>query len=383
MPKVTEIRKEEGHLIVVLDETGFHASGGGQPTDFGTIRNDSFLGDVIDSEKVEGKIFLKVQAKKGDISLGDEVAEHIDLNRRIILSRMHTGEHILFKSIQRIVLEAEIEKVKIGTDVTSFFAIAPLLNWEILLKAEKNVNEIIKEGRQITVHKVMKGDLHKFIEKGLRIKIDRIKEDAVNIVEVKDFDLSACTGTHCTNTSEVKGILITSFNSVGKNRFEIHFIVDVMDKLFELSSITRRMQQVLSTDFDKLEKTAANLKTENEDFKRRIRALSSNQSSEIKNEKIGETELIYSIFEDLDRESLAKRLIEFKKKDSIAIFFNKHGENCDVMIGSNNKKINSKDAMKILQSLGGKGGGKEDFAQGLVSTNKIEEFLKIIKEKLK
>ena len=63
--------------------------------------------------------------------------------------KMHTAEHILFRSLKTYIPNLELQKIKLGDEESSFFVFAPELNWELLFKAEELANSIVKEDRAV------------------------------------------------------------------------------------------------------------------------------------------------------------------------------------------------------------------------------------------
>ncbi|MBU0461064.1 MAG: hypothetical protein KJ574_00600, partial [Nanoarchaeota archaeon] len=182
-----------------------------------------------------------------------------------IQARMHTAEHVFFRSLQKQIPDAKLEKIDISADESSFFVIAPEIKIEQIIDAEKLANKIIKEDRPVKEYFVKKTDLDALKE--LRIRIERIKEGTVRAIEVQDFDKSACSGDHVSHTGLIKGILITRFNALGKNRYELRYKVDYQDDLFEFARIARQAKQAAGTDYPLLVSFISNLKEENNKLK--------------------------------------------------------------------------------------------------------------------
>ncbi len=203
--------------------------------------------------------------------------------KKNIKKRMHSGEHIFIQSLIRQNPNIKVEKVELDEKESKVFVLADKLDWQTIFKAETLANKIIREGGNITTKEVTKDEATKI--PGLRARFERIKSDKVRIVEVESFDLSTCTGEHCTNTSEIKGFLVTGFNSLGNKKYEIRFTVDIQNELFEQSQRFREIISLLNTEKKKAIESLINLKETNKNLKEQLRELQKDQSLKVNQEK--------------------------------------------------------------------------------------------------
>jgi alanyl-tRNA synthetase len=292
-----------------------------------------------------------------------------------ILARMHTAEHIFFKSLEKEISTLKLDKICLDEKESLLVVFADKLNWDILFKAEKKANEIIQEGRDVVEYIVDKSEVkNKF--PGLRIKLERIKEDTVRVIEVKYYDQSACSGEHCSNTKEVGRFLVTRYNSAGPNKYEIRFKVDVVNDLYEFSKVARKTMEFLGTEIDKVENTLNNLKTNLEKYKKMARDV----KVEAKEEKVGDVNFLYNVVE-IESKQLMQQIGEMVKEKSVVCFINV-GKNKQVMVAVSDDL--DLDAGQIIKKVGekfnGRGGGKKNFAMGSIETDKTEEVFDYVKE---
>lgn len=133
--------------FVEFNDTIFYPGGGGQPCDTGIIKNNSFEGEVVEVYKENNNIIHTVKNKKGNLKVGDAVELVINKERREKLVRMHTGEHILFKSLEIILKDVTLNKIKLEEDESSLFVNTKEVTWDKLFEAEDMVNKIIAEDR--------------------------------------------------------------------------------------------------------------------------------------------------------------------------------------------------------------------------------------------
>ncbi|MBS3107309.1 hypothetical protein J4468_00140 [Candidatus Woesearchaeota archaeon] len=351
--KVLEIKQD----MYKFDDTDFQPHGGGQPADRGKIKSKSFEGNVLDVTKEDSKIWHKIEITKGELKKGDEVKAEIDMPRRMKLTKMHTGEHILFKALQTFLPDLELDKIRLDEDESSLFVIMPNLDWDVAFKAEELANKIIFENKEVILHKVLKEKANEF--KGLRIKAERIKEPEIKVIEIKDFDFSACTGTHCKTTKEIGSLIITHLRSSGPGKYELRFKVDNLKEFLEFSKLSRQGMDILGTERDKFIVTLNNLKENYEKFKKQAREATINQ--EIEKEEFNGIEFYFHIFEDADKKQLTDKANSVMKENTYVAFVNKTEKGNQLLLFG--KKAG--DLMQtLLKELNGRGGGKDRFAMG-------------------
>jgi len=226
---ITKTAKENSLLLITLDKTPFRPASGGQPTDFGIIENENFSAKVIDAVEKEGDVIHKCEVIQGAVSVGDKIIAKIDSKRRKNLMLMHSGEHLFFsclkKTLEKKGISAEVDKVSIDEDESTLFVKAGSLNWYLVFEAEELANKIISEGKDVHIEYAGKEALPELEKKGIRIKEERIKEGFIRVVEFSGTDISACTGTHVKNTSEIGTLKFESAENKGKGRKRVTIVL--------------------------------------------------------------------------------------------------------------------------------------------------------------
>ena len=380
--KVTNIEEKEGFLLVELDDTIFYPAGGGQPCDTGIIKNNYFEGKVVDVSKKDDKIVHKVKIIDGTLKINDKIICRHSINRRLSLVRMHSGEHIFVGALLKIIKDVKVDKIMLDEDESSLFVICKDLTWEKIFEAEKLANKIIKEDRNIIVKEVSKEEAAKI--PGLRIKLDRIKSDKIRLVEIKDHDIAACTGTHALKTSFVGNILITKFNIV-RGVYEIRFKTNVTEDLFELARIARLSSSIIKKDVKEVPDFIKKLIADNELKTTKIRELSSKLVQDVNEEKINDINFISNIFEDVERKQLVDHAASLVKEKTIVCFINKIGENSQLLImASEDSEINANKLLReVMNKFNGHGGGRENFAMGSFKKEFADKALDLVRDIVK
>jgi alanyl-tRNA synthetase len=191
---------DDGQIAVTLDRTAFYPTGGGQPTDTGTL-GDARVVDCIDAE--DDGVLHVIQGSTPEV--GDTVQGKIDGPRRLDHLQQHTGQHILSAAFVRLfdaptrsfrVLEHECEIDVALDDPTD----------ERIEQAVDLANRIIWESRPIQIRQVTSEEAA-----ALPLRKEPAREGELRIIEIAGFDLTPCGGTHARSTGEVGVIVVSSW----------------------------------------------------------------------------------------------------------------------------------------------------------------------------
>ena len=296
--------------------------------------------------------------------------------------RAHTGEHIFFRSLSKVVPEVSLDKISIKEEKNALYIkYQGNLTWEKLLEAERLTNNIILENRKVIVHNSKKEDvIKKFPD--IRIKLDRIQTEEVRIVEVENYDFAACSGDHVNFTKEIDFFLLTKVNKTGESSYRLEFEVaeKAKDEALTLSKIALASMEVLQSAPENVERTISNLLKDNEKYRQNLAEFSQKSFESIAPKDISGINLYFEILKGIDRKILIKKageLIE-QSKTFLVLFLIDDGV---FVVCGRSKDINC-DMRNLLTSIltrfDGRGGGRENFAQGGGSL--IENYEGIIKE---
>jgi len=217
---VTEATDE----YVVLDGTYFYPEGGGQPADRGRLTWDDGHARVVGARKNHGDVRHLIEDLDGYLpDPGATVTGEIDAERRETLRRMHTAQHV----VSRIVLE-EYDAGTAGNQIHEDrsridFEPASFDDADLEL-IERRTNEIVAEDRPVTKAERPRDQVEESVPEG-RTQLDLIPDhvDPLRVVEIGEFDVCPCGGTHVDSTGEIGGIEITDRTSKGEDVDRIEF----------------------------------------------------------------------------------------------------------------------------------------------------------------
>ncbi len=190
-----------GHFNLILEETYFYPTSGGQPHDTGRMNGIPVCDVALRPEDLA--VVHRLEGGEG-LAPGTLVAAEIDWSRRFDHMQQHTGQHILS---QAFVLAAGAPTVgfHLGQESCTIDLETAKLGETAIEEAERLANRIIWENRPVTARFVSHAEADAL---PLRKRPD-VAEDVVRLIEIADFDLNACGGTHVAHTGEVGQIKIT------------------------------------------------------------------------------------------------------------------------------------------------------------------------------
>jgi alanyl-tRNA synthetase len=206
---VPPLSSEQPRPAVILRETAFYPTSGGQVHDTGWLTVNGGDGgserlrvtEVADME--DGRIvhYLETPAKLP--LAGAAVHGSIDGERRRDHMQQHSGQHVLSAAFIELYRMPTVS-FHMGEDYCSIDLTAPTVSSEQIAGAERRANEIVFENRPLTVRYVSRAEAEKL---GLR-KLPPTERDELRLIEIADFDLTACGGTHVGASGEIGSILL-------------------------------------------------------------------------------------------------------------------------------------------------------------------------------
>lgn len=189
---------------ITFDKTAFYPKGGGQPSDTGIINWDDKTSKVKEVIKKGSTIKHIIEGEKPEV--GTKIHAKINWDKRYSHMKMHTAQHIL----SGIIFDDHHART-VGNQIHADYSrvdFKPItFSEEDLKKIEKKFNEIVSKNSPITIYEENRENLEKRVNTE-RANLDLLPKfiKKLRIVEIKDFDICPCAGTHVKNTSEIPKI---------------------------------------------------------------------------------------------------------------------------------------------------------------------------------
>ncbi|MGL2897415.1 alanine--tRNA ligase [Helicobacter pylori] len=357
---------------VLLEKTPFYAEGGGAIGDKGTLlKDDEEAALVLDTKNFFGLNFSLLEIKKA-LKKGDQVIAQVS-DERLEIAKHHSATHLL-QSALREVLGSHVSQA--GSLVESKrlrfdFSHAKALNDEELEKVEDLVNaQIFKHLNSQVEHM----PLNQAKDKGALALFSEKYAENVRVVSFKEASIELCGGIHVENTGLIGGfrILKESGVSSGVRRIEavcgkaFYQLAKEENKELKNAKILLKNNDVIA-GINKLKESVKN-------------SQKAPVSMDLPIEKIHGVSLVVGVVEQGDIKEMIDRL-KNKHEKLLAMVFKKENERITLACGVKNAPIKANAwANEVAQILGGKGGGRDDFASaGGKDTEKLQAALNLAK----
>ncbi len=381
---VVEHLIQDNQPAVILDKTYFYPTSGGQPFDIGKL-NETTVVDV-QTRAVDGAVIHIL-----DHALNEEqVVAAIDWKRRFDHMQHHTGQHILSQAFIQIAGAHTV-----GFHLSSASVTIDLDRQEVTLdqvqKAEWLANEIIWQDRPVIVRNA---SLEEAKQLPLR-KIPDVHDETLRLVDIVDFDLTACGGTHVARTGEVGLIKVTKQEKRGdKQRIEFCCGNRALEDYREKHDIVVELSTQLTTGSTELNTAVGRLQDENKQLRRQIKKqqaeLSELEASHFLSQgtHIGTTTLITNVFSDREPGQVRALVSQLIRQEGIIALLGLAGDKAQLIFGKapgtpGNMKILLEIALSQLGSQSG--GGSETFAQGVgpsANLARVQQAIEAAKNRL-
>lgn len=359
------VLQDDGTSHIILDQTYFYPTGGGQSHDRGLIGGV----EIIDVRK-EGEIVIHVI--KGEVS--GNVECEIDSNYRIANMQAHTGQHILSAAFLRT-FEADTLAVKMNADAPSTvdFNLGDL-TLEQIQTVENLANQIIMETRPVKSYFVSP-DSPKLDELRRAVKFDKVSGD-VRLVEIDNFDLSACAGTHFPSTGMLGMLkILRADNYKGGSRVQFVMGYQAIEQFRHYHQALEDVSNLLSAATGDVYARVEKLQNERQDLEKQVKTLREQaltyEASDLlsKAEIVDGIQLIKVSYEDRTNDEL--RILGnllTSENNNAAVLLNRNSADLTIVVcASDESGVHAGKTLKaIVTQFDGRGGGRENYAQGVL-----------------
>lgn len=362
---------------IVFDKTNFYAESGGQVADTGTVKNDESEAEVTYVGKItHGQHLLHVKLLYGSINEGDTFLQKVDWARRDEIRKNHSATHLLQKALQELVSKDIAQEGAYYDDEMLRLDISypEKISSDLLNQVERRVNEEISKALPVKTEVLKKEDA---LKKNAMHLFNEKYGDYVRVVEMGDYSLEFCGGTHVSNTSDIGSFVIVSEGAIsaGTRRIVAYTGIRAYDYLKEKQMSLNELASLLKLNSDKgirekLINVLGQLDAANQTIKK-LEEESTNhlfESLDSKVTKEGDFSFLAMVLGKMNHQqedSLARMLID-KHKDLVLFLAFDNGAKKDVLVARGNElPYKSGKLMKLVAPiLGGSGGGKDDLAFG-------------------
>ena len=373
--------------VVVLDRTPFYAEGGGQVGELGEIRTESGVFEVQDTKKSGQAIIHYGVVTMGDISVKQAAEAQVLSSIRAASAKNHSATHLLHAALREVLGEEVTQKGSlVSSEVLRFdFSYDRPVSAAEIARVERLVNEQIQANtpariEHMAIDEAMKqGAMALFGEKyGSDVRVLTMGTDNIVDGQRKPFSIELCGGLHVQRTGDIGVLKITSESGIaaGIRRIEavtgMNAIKNIQQSEIQLSELASQLKVKRPEVAQRVRTMADKQRDLEKQLERLQQKIASAQAANLLDDvqTIAGTPVLISTLSGIDGKSIRTLMDDIKSKlpDSIIVLIGDKDEQLALAASvskSLTAKIKAGDIIRHLASeLGGKGGGKPDYAQG-------------------
>ncbi|HEL0522378.1 TPA: alanine--tRNA ligase [Streptococcus equi subsp. zooepidemicus] len=386
----------EGQALLVFDQTPFYAEMGGQVADHGVIKNDKgdLVARVIDVQKAPNGQPLHTVEVLASLALDTVYTLAIDHKRRYAVEKNHTATHLLHAALHKVIGEHATqagslnEEAFLRFDFTHFEAVTA----QELRRIEEEVNEQIWKALAITTTET---DIETAKAMGAMALFGEKYGKTVRVVQIGDYSVELCGGTHLSNSSEIGLFKIIKEEGIGSGTRRIIAVTgqQAFESFRKQEDTLKEIAHTLKVpQIEQLPSKVVSLSEQLRDLQKEIAELKEKaaaaQSGDVfkKIQEANGLRYIASQVAVSDAGALRTFADNWKQKDysDVLVLAASIGEKVNVLVASKDKRAHAGNLIKALAPIvSGRGGGKPDMAMaGGSDTSKLPELLAAVAEHL-
>lgn len=370
---VKEAQDPEGNHYVVLENTAFYPTGGGQPSDKGTLNGVS----VHNVEEVDGEIRHFVTESLG---YSTEVEGIINWVLRFDHMQQHAGQHILSAAFVRLFGFPTVS-FHLGKEIVSIDLDVDNVSSKQLETVEQLANEIILENRPIETKWVTEDELDQY-----ELRKQVTVTDQIRLVIIPEFDDNGCGGTHPSSTAQVRAIKILSTEK-HRGKVRVHFVCGerVLYQLHWKNHELATTSKLLSVPEDGVKLATQKLLETNHSLEKSLNEareqLLTYEAKDLLNQQHhGIVKVVYENRSVQELQKLARLLVG--ESDELIVLLVAENEDRLQFVAARGASVEA--SMKLVSSaalplINGKGGGNDAFVQGggerKISANEVLQVM--------
>jgi alanyl-tRNA synthetase len=398
--------------FIILDQTPFYATSGGQKGDDGKIILEKEKIEIFETRKFAQNLFVHFTNKINiDLKIGDEVIAQVNQKNRQARASNHSATHLMHKALKEV-LGNSISQKGSNVDANYFtfdFNFNRAMTAQEIEKVEELVNAQIKNPSNVDTKLMALEDAR---NRGAEALFGEKYDAEVRVVKMGN-SVELCGGTHVKNTSEIEIFKIISEKSIAsgirrieaksgesakkyleeQKKNEENKILELKEKItkkdqeiLQLSSIKSDQSYLQENDLKILEEILKKKDKEIENLKKQSLT---KEIANLKSETIGDKIFIHHIFENIDGKIFRELATEIKnkseyQKNTVIALFNINADMANITISISSDLIKNLNGNNLLKAINSKGGGKPDFVTGGgIRKSDILQTIDLIKNQLK
>ncbi len=385
--------KNKEEIFLATNQTPFYAESGGQIGDKGKFASKSSTGSILDCKK-QGKVYIhKALVEKGKIKTGDVIKMSVEKEKRSAIAIHHSSTHLVHAALRQVLGDHVQQKGSLVDENKLRFDFShdkPLTQNEIT-QIETIVN---KQGLNNSEVKTELMNIDDALKSGAMALFGEKYDDEVRVLSMGDdsYSVELCGGTHVKRTGDIGFFAITNQSSVasGIRRIEAVGGLKSFEYIKKIRDVSISLQNTLNVSVDDIQDKINSLIEENKKLKKDSKNINSTKSVLFSESyEIKDWKLIIEQVEIKDTKDL-RSLVDEKKNTNekvCVVIFTETNNKVAIVCGITNNLTDSLSAKDIISNItaqiGGKGGGRSDFAQGAGEIKSSKEFVTSISNSVK
>ncbi|HIH8946452.1 alanine--tRNA ligase [Legionella pneumophila] len=359
---------------VILDHTPFYAESGGQVGDKGLLIGKEFSFQVDDTQKVGQAVVHYGEVIKGELTLDLSIHAQVDHIRRDAIRLNHTATHLLHAALKQIVGQhvqqrgSLVDAERARFDFSHFEPLTP----QQIQQIEEVVNAQIRANNEV-ITQVM--DIESAKQSGAVALFGEKYSDAVRVLSMGDFSKELCGGTHARRTGDIGLFKIVAEYGIASGIRRIEMVTGryALAWVNEQLGFMNNLAATLKTTPNSLQEKVSQLLLDNKNQEKIIAKLLSEKAQKSGADILGEIEEIKGInllikqLEGMDSQTMRHTMDQLKSRidSAVIILFTIEQNKMNVIAGVSKNIIGkTPSAAQLVRHLCGKGGGRDDMAQG-------------------
>lgn len=386
---VTQIQAGE-HAMVVLDQTPFYAESGGQIGDRGQLTLGSTLFEVTDTQKIRfGVTGHHGVLRQGRLRIGEKIQAHVDAVLRNQIAANHSGTHLLHTALRTVLGQhvsqkgSLVDAQRLRFDFSHSEAVQP----NQIRQIESLVNDNIRSNHAVTTQ-IMSHQAA--IQHGAMALFGEKYGDEVRVIDMSDFSIELCGGTHVQRTGDIGALFIVNESGVAAGVRRIEAVTGagavcyLQEKRAQIEQISHQFKVPPTELLSKIELLLTQFLEKNRELDRLKSKLVASRTDDLitKSVLINGVHVLSLQLDDADPKQLRESLDLLKSRlyPSVIVLASTMEEKVSVVAGVTdplNKVLKAGELVSFVAAqVGGKGGGRADMAQaGGPATDQLSSAL--------
>ena len=368
---------EGDEVELAVDETSFYAESGGQVGDRGSIELPGGRVDVVDTQRPAGQLVVhRGRVTRGQVRVGDPATLRVDAEARAATVRNHSGTHLLHAALRQVLGPQAVQKgslvapERLRFDFTHDAPVSP----EEIERIEDLVNEWIELNEPGAVREMPYRDA---IESGAVAIFEEKYGDSVRVISFGDFSTELCGGTHARATGDIGLLKVVGETGIaaGVRRIEALTGQGALAHMRAQEHALRQLAEQLKAPVGELPARVERLLEERRELQKELEGLRAAQrgaaSADLTSgaREVGGVQRIAARVEGVSGKELRGMVDELRAKlgSGVVLLAAVEAERVSLALGVTkdlSSRLRAGDLVReIAACVGGKGGGRPDFAQ--------------------